>query len=893
MADYNLGTARGVIEIDYNGRGPTQASKDLRGVGSTAEDSAKRTRRAGTQMASAGAIIAGGLALAVNSAADFEKQLSGIESVSGATGDQMEQIRNKALQLGKDTVFSASESANAIEELVKAGVSVQGVMNGAADATVALAAAGGVSMPEAATIASNAMNQFGLAAKQLPGVADAIAGAANASAIDVSDFGYSLGQVGAVAHLAGVDFNDTATAIALMGNAGIRGSDAGTSLKSMFQRLQPTTAKQAATMKELGIITADGSNKFYDAQGNMKSLADVAQVLQGSLKGMTKQQKQATLNTLFGSDAIRAAAIVSDAGSKGFDKMAKSMGKVTAADVAAKRMDNLKGSIEQLKGSLETLMIQIGTPMLHGMRTMVDAITSVLNVVLGLPEPLLRAVTVFAQVLAAGLLLTGMFLKIRAAIQAGGLATALLTGPLGLILVAIAALVAAFVYFYTTNAKFRKFVQDMGKAIQEGLGKALEWLIPRLQEFGKFLVQVFNDSLPYIKQFAAFLQAAFVAALPTIKKFAAFLQELGDIFTKDVIPVIVDMAGNVLGALIDAFHEIVPQVQAMIPAVEDFVSSFVALAVAIGDKVHPVILLIIAVLAILAKVFVSTILPLLVKLQGIFLETFVKVLGHAITAALGIIRGLLNVISGIFKVITGILTGNWGLAWAGVKQILRGAVTVIKSLLVGLLKTAGAILKGLGKVLLAGIQAIPGLLRGAGGLFLAAGKFLIHQFAEGMKSAAGVIQGIATNVWNFVKGLLNGAIAKINSALEFTIDPPGPGKVTVNPPDIPQLSQGGVLTAPTMAWIAEAGQDEAVIPLKKLWAEVDKVYKAGRVSLSDRESASGGRGRVAVHRSAPNRHTLVQGVLSIDRSGRAFIQGVAVAEGDDSDDYADTLGRMR
>lgn len=889
MSDYNLGTARGVIEIEYNGSGATQATRDMRGIGTTAEDSSRRMNKAGTQMAGAGAIIAGGLALAVNSAADFEQQLSGIASVSGATDKQMEAIRNKSLQLGKDTVFSASESANAIEELVKAGVSVQGVMNGAADATVALAAAGGVSMPEAATIASNAMNQFGLAAKQLPGVADAIAGAANASAIDVSDFGYSLGQVGAVAHLAGVDFNDTATAIALMGNAGIRGSDAGTSLKSMFQRLQPTTAKQAETMKQLGIITADGSNKFYDAQGNMKSLADVAQVLQDSLKGMTKQQKQATLNTLFGSDAIRAAAIVSDSGAKGFDKMSKSMGKVTAADVAAKRMDNLKGSIEQLKGSLETLMIQIGTPLLNTTRSLVDGITQVLNVVLSLPEPVLRAATVFAQVLAAGLLLVGGFLKIRAAIQAGGLAVTLLTGPLGLVIALIAALVAAFLYFYQTNAKFRKFVQDMAKQIQAGLGQAIAWLIPKLKEFGDFLVQVFNESLPYIKQFGGDLVSAFHAVEPYIVKFIGFLSDLYDMFVKYVLPAIKEAAGQIIGSLVGAFKKIVPEIMPLVAAVEDFVQSFIDLGKAIMGT--PAFKFLIAVLGILAKLFVTTILPLLIRVGGIFAHVFVDVLGNTVAAALGILRGFINIISGIMKIITGILTGNWSKAWEGVKQVLRGAVGIIGSLLRGLLRNAGAILKGLGQLLLAGIKAIPGLLKGAGSLFVAAGHFLIEQFVQGMKNASGLIEGIASSVWNFVKGLLNGAISHINSALEFTIDPPGPGKVTINPPDIPQLATGGVLTAPTMAWVAEAGQDEAVIPLKKLWAEIDRVYKAGRTTIEDPESRFGSRGAGSGTMHAQSRSRLVEGRLHIDRSGRAWIEGIAEDVVDERDRLAGQMGR--
>lgn len=890
MAEYNLGTARGVIEIEYNGQGARDASRDLGNVGSAAEDASARYNRSAGQLAKGGAVIAGGLALAVRSAANFEKGLSNIEAVSGATESQMEAIRNKALQLGKDTQFSASESAMAIEELVKAGLSVEDVMAGAADSTVALAAAGGVSMPEAATIASNAMNQFGIAAREMPKVADAIAGAANASAIDVSDFGMSLSQVGAVANLAGAKFEDTATAIALMGNAGIKGSDAGTSLKSMLMNLQPTTEKQIGLMEELGIVTEDGSNRFYDQEGNLKSLADVSGVLSKSLEGMSKAQKQATLETIFGSDGIRAAAILANEGAKGFDNMANSMGKVTAADVAATKMDNLEGSIEQLKGSLETLMIMVGTPLLNGIRAVVDGFTGFLNIILSLPGPVLEAATIFATVLSAGLLLAAGFLKMRAAIIAFRAGAMLLTGPILLIVAAIAALVAAFVYFYKTNSQFRAFVQQMGAVIKDALGAAMEWLIPKLREFGAFLMEAFQASLPYIRQFGAFLVAAFNAAMPTIQRILGFLRELAGVFMDNVVPAIREAAGFIIDGLVSAFNAVAPAIPPLVAGIKDFISSVIGLAQAIMGT--PAFKFLISVIRIVAGVIVGTLIPLLVRLGGIFVGVFVKVIGTALRTAMGIVRGVLNVISGIIKVFTGILTGNWSKAWEGVKQILQGVVGVLGSILRGFLSTAGAIIRGIGSAIVAGVKAIPGMLRGLGGLFLAAGSFIIDQFVQGIQNAAGLISGLAGNIWDFVRGLLNGAIGQINSALEFTIDPPGPGSVSVNPPDIPALSSGGVLTAPTFAWIAEGNDDEAVIPLRQLWRQMDQVYKAGRNRLEDAESRSPGRGAGAGGAGAGRALRLVEGRLSIDSSGRAYIRGVAEDVYEGNDRFAGAHGRM-
>ena len=363
------------------------AAAATRKLGDETDRAAKKSSSGWTSLSKAVKVGVAGMVLAVgafigasiNAAAEFESRMSAIGAVSGATAGEMDLLREKALQLGADTSFSASEAASAMEELVKAGVSVEGVLNGAADATVALAAAGEIALPEAAAIAANAMNQFNLAAEDLPHIADLIAGAANASAIDVSEFGMSMSQAGAVANLVGLSFDDTALAITAMGNAGIKSSDAGTSLKTFLTNLVPSTDKASGLMADLGIITKEAGNRFFDASGEVKSMADISDVLAESLAGMSREQQIATLNTLFGSDAIRAAAIIAGEGAAGFKKLSDQVGKVTAAEVAAERMDNLKGSVEQLKGSVETLMIQVGSKFTPFLRDAADAGTDMVN----------------------------------------------------------------------------------------------------------------------------------------------------------------------------------------------------------------------------------------------------------------------------------------------------------------------------------------------------------------------------------------------------------------------------------------------------------------------------------------------------------------------------------
>jgi TP901 family phage tail tape measure protein len=533
---YDIGTARGVIEMEYNGRGVTQAQQDLQGLEKTGERSGVSMDSAAKNMGKAGLVIAAGLGAGVMAAANFEQRLSAIQAVSGATGDEMASISEKALQLGADTSFSAGEAAVAMEELVKAGLSVDEVLNGAADAAVALAAAGEISLPEAATIASNAMNQFGLAAKDLPGVADLIAGAANASSISVGDLGQSMKQVGAVANLAGLNFEDTATAIALMGNAGIVGSDAGTSLKSMLQRLQPTTAKQMDLFKQLGIITADGTNKFYDAEGSLKSFDKVSQVLSNSLTGMTDKQKQATLQTLFGADAIRAAAIMADNGAKGFNKMGDAMNKTTAADVAATRLDNFKGSIEAMMGSLETLGITLGTILLPPLRQIVEAITSALNWFTNLDSGVQKVIVGIAAFAAAGLLVGAAVLKIIIFISRFQAALTILRGtmiatwaaalgPIALVIAAIAAVVAIIILLWNKSETFKAAVLAVWGAIRAGAQAVASWFmgtfVPALQAAWQAIVggvrAAFNLIVAIIRAQIMAWRMIIVAGLNAIK----------------------------------------------------------------------------------------------------------------------------------------------------------------------------------------------------------------------------------------------------------------------------------------------------------------------------------------------------------------------------------------
>lgn len=715
MADYSLGTAEGKIKIGYDGDGVNKASKGMDDLEHKAKNVQKGFQGVATVTGVAAGAIAAGIGFAVNAAIDFEKQISAIGAVSGATTSQMETLRKKALQLGADTAFSASDAANAMEELVKAGLSVDDVLNGAADATVALAAAGSIDLPQAATIAANAMNQFGLAAKDLPRVADLIAGAANASAIDVGQFGFALSQSGAVANLVGVKFADLATAIALMGNAGIVGSDAGTSLKTMLMNLQPSTVKQIALFKELGIVTKDGTNRFFDQHGKLKSLADVAGILKGAMKGMSDAQKTMALDVMFGSDAIRAAAVISNQGAEGFNNMSAAMGKVTAADVAKARLDNVAGSIEMLKGSVETAAIVFGSALLPVIRQVADFIGMLVNKFTAL-DPKWQQMIAFAAVAGAALL---GFIAVIAGVGAviAGLVASVAAVKIGLIIggivAAIIAIAAAIKLAWDRSQEFRNIIATLaqiGKAAFANLLAVVRpiadyvktSLIPAVKE----MAQTFARNLqPAIKAIAEFFQnrvlpavtqfkGALDQAMPTIIAIAkAFLE---------VAKVIANVLGKALGFIIPLLFSLIGPIFSVLATVISAVIGFIPELVAGFKTFVNVIMTIgkIIAIAVIAPFYLiyqvgKFVFELLLGIVQTFVSAFMAVwnfLWPVTKAVFDLIVAVISlafaIISGIFQIFWSGVTVLWNALWGFVLKPVAtalGAVADFIGWIVGLI----------------------------------------------------------------------------------------------------------------------------------------------------------------------------------------------------------------
>ncbi|MFK4473681.1 hypothetical protein ABH897_003412 [Paenibacillus sp. RC73] len=378
-----------------------------------------------------------GIAFAADSvkkAMDFEAQMKTVQALTGATDEQTKAMQQLALEQGAATKYSALEAAQGIEELLKAGMSVEQVgKKGGLNAALNLATAGGLGLAEAAEIMSTALNSFkkdGLKAAQ---AADILAGTANASATDVHDLRYSLAAVGSVADGVGMSFKDTNTALGLFANNGLKGADAGTSLKTMLSNLVPATDKAYGMFEDFNLLTVNttdalafmskkgikstgtsvqavtkdiekyvaaqtglkvGTSKaaketkkfltasnlihsaFYDNKGEIKDLAQVADLLKNRFGKLTNEQRQYYLHQIFGSDAIRAGNILFKEGAAGVKKFQTEMANVTALQVAKKKMEGAAGSVEQFSGALETLQISALIPTMPIIAKLADAMSN-------------------------------------------------------------------------------------------------------------------------------------------------------------------------------------------------------------------------------------------------------------------------------------------------------------------------------------------------------------------------------------------------------------------------------------------------------------------------------------------------------------------------------------
>ena len=401
----NVGSAIAYLDLDISKfkQGITSAIGELNTLTDSTASFSQKISSIGSAVSSTGSTltksftvpIAGLGTAATKLAADFESAMSKVEAISGSTEQEMSQLTDKAIEMGAKTKFSAKESADAFTYMAMAGWDAEQMMAGISG-IMSLAAADGLDLATTSDIVTDALTAFGLEAKDSAKFADALAMASSAANTNVSMLGESFKYVAPVAGSLGYDYRDIAVALGLMANSGIKASQAGTTLRAAMTRMVKPTKDAKELMAQYGI-------EMTNADGTMKSYAQVMEMLRDSIGDMTEAEQAKAAAVLFGQEAMSGMLAIINSSEADYKKLTDAIynSKGAAEEMASVMMDNLSGAIEQFLGALESLAIKVGTAMIPVIRQITEFITSLVEKLNTLSDEQIQMIVTIAAVVAA------------------------------------------------------------------------------------------------------------------------------------------------------------------------------------------------------------------------------------------------------------------------------------------------------------------------------------------------------------------------------------------------------------------------------------------------------------------------------------------------------------
>ena len=417
---------------------------------------------------------------AVKTAADFDSAMSKVAAVSGATGSDLEALRDKAREMGEKTKFSASEAAEAMNYMAMAGWKTEDMLSGI-EGVMNLAAASGEDLATTSDIVTDALTAFGLTAKDSGHFADILAAASSNANTNVSMMGETFKYCAPIAGALGFSAEDTAEAIGLMANAGIKGSQAGTSLRTIMNNLSGEVKICGSSIGEVTVATTN-------ADGSMRDLSDILADCRTAFSGLSESEKAAAAESLVGKNAMSGFLALMNAGEADITKLSSAIDNCdgSAASMAETMNDNLAGQLQILKSQLEELAISFGELLMPAIRTIVGWIQKFVDWLNSMDEGTRKVIVTIALVAAAIgpiLIIVGKVIsavgtimtlvpKLAGVINAAkGVFAAFnavcAANPYVLIIAAIVALVAAFIYLWNNCEEFRQFWIDLWESIKE------------------------------------------------------------------------------------------------------------------------------------------------------------------------------------------------------------------------------------------------------------------------------------------------------------------------------------------------------------------------------------------------------------------------------------------
>ena len=486
----DLGSAVGYLMLDTSNfkNGFKSALSDLKVFQDRTASATDKTTALSSAMTSVGKTLTKSVTLplvgigtaAVATTAKFDSSMSNLQAISGATGTEIDSLRDKAKEMGAKTKFSASEAADAFTYMAMAGWKTVDMLDGI-EGIMNLAAASGEDLASTSDIVTDALTAFGLSASDSGHFADVLAAASNNANTNVSMLGESFKYVAPVAGALGYSVEDTSVALGLMANSGIKASQAGTSLRSSLTRMLKPTKTMTSYMQQLGIMTQDGVvTAMVNTDGSMKPLSETMQILREKFDGLTEAQKAEYAAAIFGQESMSGMLAIINASDDDFNKLTESINNAggTAQNMADTQLDNLTGQLTILKSTLESIAISIGEILMPYIRDFVAWLQKLASWLANASDeqkafvvkvaaiaaaigPILliggKIAGVIANFMKLGSIISGLFAE-GGAFAGAGAAIAGLAGPIAIVIAAIVGLVAAWktnfghIHEYTADA---------------------------------------------------------------------------------------------------------------------------------------------------------------------------------------------------------------------------------------------------------------------------------------------------------------------------------------------------------------------------------------------------------------------------------------------------------
>lgn len=766
-----------------------------------------------------------GLKKAADSAIDFDTQMRKVGAISDASDEQLQALRNAALELGATTSLSASEVAAAMTDMATKGRDANQII---ADmpGVISAAEASGEDLALVADTVTNIMNTFGDAAGDATHIADVLAESANRTAAGVSDLQYAFKYAAPTASALGISMEELAAATGVMVDAGLQGEQAGTTLRSMFTSMAKPTDDARAAMEALGI-------SFFDSEGKMKSIGTIVGDLQTATAGLTDEAKQNALVTIFGTEALSGLQTMMNATPGSIEEMTSALQGCdgASAEAASAMKSGVGGAIENMQGAIESFQNTIGTALLPMIQTAANTIsdlfadmtagfnengiTGVVDAIIGklqeltqpeLFSPISENVTTvqttigkvvdkvddlwqkfqelqdagvpFGKIAAAAAAVGPSLMVAGKAVSAVGTAisgigkvastlssgfgmlsklSAVLGGlstPVFLVVAAIAALAAGFIYCYTTSEDFRNTVSDVFSGILPAIQTVINTLKPLFQEFGTKLSELFQAISPTIETLmTAVTKIVGVIAenlIPIIGKIIEVVMEV----VNALLPIITPIINWVLQFVSDLITALTPIVEWILKAALSIVGWIQSAIEWIGNAVVTVkdwivntveetkekIDLAIAIVSALFESIKETIQNIVSAIKDWIsekVEAAKETISNVIDAVSGFFANLKETISGIFDSIADKIRSVMNT----VKGIFENVLDGIESLWNGLSDFVGGIFDGIG-------TAFDNLISGA--------KSLINNFVDGLNFAIDIINAIPGVSIGYVDYLAHG-----------------------------------------------------------------------------------------------------------------------------------------